>query len=308
MGENTGFSGNGPSANIVVIDDEEMVRFSLRKKLSKFGYNVIALDRAEDALYLIKSGEQKIDFVITDIRLRKMDGIELLRHVSMLETPVPVLLTGQGNVDDAVKALRYGACDFIPKPLEVNEVASIIRGVLKRKQEEMIMFDFGQYVTYEKIELKLPADLDLGNMVSFQLASYLPGIGICNKATAENVSLCLREAISNAMFHGNLELSSDIRERDGIKAYNEEADRRKQDQVLGARRVTVRYELNPEYVEYIVQDEGRGFDATNLPDPRDPENFFKKSGRGILIIKIHMDEVEWNSTGNTIRMRKYKVQ
>ncbi len=61
-------------------------------------------------------------------------------------------------------------------------------------------------------------------------------------------------------------------------------------------------------VEYTIEDQGRGFDFRTLPDPRDPENFFKNSGRGLLIIRIHMDEVSWNEKGNKITMRKNRVE
>lgn len=307
MDDNAGVASNCV-ATVLIIDDEELIRFSLRKKLSRFGYNVISLDKAEDALYLLKHEKQEVDFIITDIRLRKMDGIELLRHINILDEPVPVLLTGQGNVEDAIKALHYGACDFIRKPLDVNEVASIIRTVLKRKNEDQYTSSIGKYITYEKREFILPTDNDLCNIVSHQLTMHLAGIGLCNPMTAENISLVLREAISNSMFHGNLEVSSEIREVEGVKAYNEKIEERKQVEKFSKRRVKVSYELTPEYVEYVIADEGPGFNYKALPDPRDPENFFNKSGRGILIIKIHMDEVEWNEKGNCVRLRKYKVK
>ena len=297
---------NGPAhaATILVIDDDETVRFSLSRKFTKYGYNVISADKAEDALYLLKTEKQKVDFVITDIRLRKMDGIELLRHVNGLENPVPVLLTGSGNIEDAVNALRYGACDFIRKPFDVNEVAATVRSVLKRREEERLALDVGQHMRYEKSEFVLPADINLVNVMSYMATRYLPRMGICNKATAENVSLALREALSNAMFHGNLELSSDIREKEGIKAFNEMIEQKRAEEPYGSRRVSFSIEMNRDYAEYIIEDEGPGFDHSKLPDPRNPENFFNKSGRGILIIQLHMDEVEWNEKGNRIRLRK----
>jgi anti-sigma regulatory factor (Ser/Thr protein kinase) len=110
------------------------------------------------------------------------------------------------------------------------------------------------------------------------------------------------------MFHGNLEIPSSIREDQGIKGFNDEIDRKKNDPAYSGRTVTVEYELTRDYVEYIISDEGPGFNYKDLPDPRDPENFFKNSGRGLLIIRIHMDEVEWNEKGNSIRLRKYKVE
>jgi DNA-binding response OmpR family regulator len=301
-------SGLAHTTTILVIDDDETVRYSLIKKFTKYGYSVISADKAEDALYLIKNEKQKVDFVITDIRLRKMDGIELLRHITGLEKPIPVLLTGQGNIEDAVNALRYGACDFIRKPFDVNDVASVVRAVLKRKEEERLALDVGQHLRYEKSEFVLPSEMNLVNIISFIATRFLPRMGICNSATAENVSLSLREAISNAMFHGNLELSSEIRERDGIKIFNEMIEKRKSEEPFGSRRVNFSCEITKDYAEYIIEDEGNGFDHSKLPDPRNPENFFNKSGRGILIVRLHMDEVEWNAKGNRIRLRKNRVE
>lgn len=298
---------NSTSPTVVIIDDDEMTRYTLKKRLLKFGYNIITLEKAEDLLYLIKNEEEEIDFVITDIKLRKMDGIELLRHISNMENPKPVLLIGQGNIDDAVKALRYGAVDFLKKPCDTNEIASVIRGELKRRTEEQLSVDFGQYCIFDKREFILPSDVDIANIISYELSKNLTGIGICNVQTTENVSLALREAISNAMFHGNLEVSSKIREVDGIKAYNELIEERKQDEKFKNRKVKVTYELTPDYVEYIIEDEGPGFDYKTLPDPRDPENFFNKSGRGVLIIRLHMDEAEWLGRGNILRMRKNRI-
>ena len=126
--------------------------------------------------------------------------------------------------------------------------------------------------------------------------------------TAENITLALIESISNAMFHGNLEISSDIKNDEGIKRFNDEVDKRKNEEIYKNRLITINYELTNEYVEYIIEDEGKGFNFKSLPDPRDPENFFKNSGRGLLIIRIHMDEVEWHDHGNIIRLRKYKVK
>lgn len=301
-------NGNGAQTHtILIIDDDETIRFSLQTRLTKQGFNVITTDKAEDALYLLKSQRERIDFVITDIILRKMDGIELLRHITNMENPVPVLLTGQGNIEDAVNALRYGACDFIRKPFDPAEVANVVRSVIKRKSEERLTLDLGQYLSFESREFCLPSDVNLANVVSYIATVYLPKINLCNRSTAENVSLAIREALNNAMFHGNLEISSKIREEQGIKAFNELIELRRNDDAYSGRRVRFAYNITPEQAEYTIEDEGPGFDTSKLPDPRNPENFFNKSGRGILIIQLHMDEVTWNETGNRITMIKRRV-
>lgn len=295
--------------SIVIVDDDELIRFTLQKKLSRLGYNVISLDKAEDAIYLLKNKEQTIDLIITDIKLRKMDGIEFLQYINAMESPVPVLiLSGEANIEDAIRALRFGACDFIRKPFDINEVISTVRGVLRRKHEERLAVNFGQYIIHDRRSFSMPMDMAIANHLSFKLTKNLPAVGLCNQATAENISLALREAITNAMFHGNLELSSTIRESGGIRSYNEEIERRLSDEHYSKRRVKIEYELTHDYVEYTIEDEGPGFDVKSLPDPRDPDNFFKKSGRGILIIQIHFDDVEWNDAGNRIRMRKNRVE
>jgi DNA-binding response OmpR family regulator len=294
---------------ILVVDDEEVIRFTLQKKLSRQGYNVVSLEKAEDALYLVKNGEEKIDLIISDIKLRKMDGIELLRRVKSLDEPIPVLLiTGHGNVEDAIRALRYGANDFIRKPFDINDIASSVRTIFRNTEVKRLADSFSRYSMYEKSIFRVPVDPSIINALSFRLTARLEASDLCNSTTAENISLALQEALTNAMFHGNLEISSDMRDSDGIKGFNEAIELRRDDEQFKDREVLITSEYTGDYIEYLIEDEGPGFNHSQLPDPRDPENFFKNSGRGLLIIKIHMDEVDWNESGNIIRMRKYKVE
>ncbi len=304
----TGKNMSEASASILIVDDEEVIRYTLQKKLSRLGYNVISMEKAEDALYLIKNGEM-VDLIITDIKLRKMDGIELLRRINGFDEPIPVLIiTGHGNVEDAVRALRYGASDFIRKPFDINDIASSVRTILKRRHENQMADGFARYMDFDHKKFRIPVDSSLINPISYYLTKDLVPVGLCNRTTAENITLSLQETLSNAMFHGNLEVASDVREREGIKGFNEMIDARKSDPEYCNRMITIQYRLTRDYVEYIIEDEGPGFDFSSLPDPRDPENFFKNSGRGLLIIRIHMDEVEWNEKGNLIRLKKYRIE
>ena len=68
------------------------------------------------------------------------------------------------------------------------------------------------------------------------------------------------------------------------------------------RRVHVTVRLTPAAATFIVRDEGPGFDVSSLPDPRDPENLTKPSGRGVMLIRTFMDEVTFNERGNEITM------
>ncbi|HOS40289.1 MAG TPA: response regulator, partial [Spirochaetota bacterium] len=201
---------NAPETpTVVVVDDDEAIRYALQKKLTRFGLKIVSLDKAEDALFLLKNPESAVDLVVTDIKLRKMDGIELLRHINILERPVPVLIiTGQGNIEDAIRALRYGARDFIRKPFDINEVASIVRRILRSEQEKQLASAFGKYIRSERRSYVIPVDPGVIDVMSYELTRNLMPFGLCNYTASENVALALQEAISNAMFHGNLEIDS----------------------------------------------------------------------------------------------------
>lgn len=293
---------------ILVVDDEEIIRITLQKKLSRIGYNVISFEKAEDLLYYMKDGDPRVDLVITDIKLRRMDGIELLRRINSLEEPPPVLIiSGHGNVEDAIRALRYGAGDYIRKPFDINDLTASVRSILKRKLERKLAESSGLYKKYEKSVFSIPNDGSLINTMSFNLTKDLVPSGLFNYTTSENIALSLKEALTNAMFHGNLELESSLRDSGGMREFNEEAEKRRFIDPFKDRMINITYEFTPDYVLYEIADQGPGFNYQSLPDPRDPENFFKNSGRGLLIIRIHMDEVTWSDSGRVITMKKNKI-
>ena len=293
------------NTTLAVIDDEDVIRSNIRKKLVRLGYEVLLFDNAESVLEIINEDLNRIDMVITDLKLPKMDGIELLRKIKLLDKPIPVLIiTGHGHIDEVISALRLGASDFIQKPFDINDLAYSVKATLKSIYEKEIEENFSQYLDYQKVGYVVPVDSSIINPLSHKLVKDLVLSGICSYGTAENLSMALKEAINNAMFHGNLEIPSSLKEKGGIKRFNEEIEVRKKNTKYCERKIFITHKQTKKYVEYTIEDEGQGFDYKNLPDPRSPENFYKNSGRGILIIKLHMDEVNWNEKGNKITLRK----
>lgn len=112
--------------NILLIDDEADVRRSLSQFLQKLGHTVVpAADGMEG---LREFHAQPFHLVITDIRMPEIDGLELLRRIKVIEkSPVDVIVvTGHGDTESAVKALKFGAFDYLPKPIDVRELAIVI--------------------------------------------------------------------------------------------------------------------------------------------------------------------------------------
>ena len=121
--------------------------------------------------------------------------------------------------------------------------------------------------------------------------------------TADRVDLVLQEALLNGIHHGNLELDSDLREG-GEAAYYRLAELRRHLPHYRARRLHVRARLSRSEAVYIIRDEGPGFDPSRLPDPTNPANLERASGRGLLLIRALMDEVAFNAAGNQITLTK----
>ena len=117
------------------------------------------------------------------------------------------------------------------------------------------------------------------------------------------IAMALSEALLNAIEHGNLEVSSTLREGDD-EGYARLIKERSHQSPYAERRVDLIARKSAEEVVYVVQDEGPGFNPDDLPDPTDPANLEKVSGRGVLLIRSLMDSVTYNERGNQITMIK----
>ncbi len=128
IGQNGNF---GPMATILLIDDEKAIRAALRDILEHEKHKV---DEAEDGVAgLEKAKTGKFDLVLCDIKMPKMDGIEVLEKLQAHDPDLPVvMISGHGTIDTAVDALKKGAFDFIQKPPDINRILVSVRNALDR--------------------------------------------------------------------------------------------------------------------------------------------------------------------------------
>lgn len=118
-------------AKILIIDDERSIRNAIREILE---YEKFQVDEAEDGLQgVVRVKTNKYDVILCDIKMPKMDGIEVLERLLLLapDTPV-VMISGHGNIETAVDALKQGAYDYISKPLDLNRLLVSVRNALDR--------------------------------------------------------------------------------------------------------------------------------------------------------------------------------
>ena len=147
---------------------------------------------------------------------------------------------------------------------------------MKRPCFRIVTFD----VTLETTELKFPSRVEAVGEAAAAVSEFMSRIGIAEDV-AFGVDMAVREAVTNAVVHGN--------------------------KLDDAKVVELKLTNTPEGFEISVHDQGTGFDPNNVPDPTKDENLLKTSGRGIFFMRNFMDEVEWSAHpkgGTSVRMIK----
>lgn len=116
---------------ILVIDDEPAIRRSLNDILSYEGFEIEEAPNGAEGLRMIK--ENEYDCIICDIKMPRMDGIELLEATKLIKPDIPfIVISGHGNLETAVEAVRKGAYDYISKPADLNRVLITVRNAMDK--------------------------------------------------------------------------------------------------------------------------------------------------------------------------------
>ena len=141
-----------------------------------------------------------------------------------------------------------------------------------------------------------PLIIHLQESISYQ--------GLCTGADCTRIGVALAEALSNALYHGNLEVGSILRAEDD-QAYWALVTQRSSQRPYCDRQIFVSATLSRNSAEFVICDQGPGFDPQTLLDPTDPANLEKPTGRGILLMRTFMDAVYFDEAGNSVTLKKY---
>ncbi len=287
---------------VLVVDDSLVDRRRAGALLERSGeWSLRFAENGATALAAVR--ELPPDVVVTDLQMPELDGLGLVRMLSREFPLLPVvLMTGQGSESIAVAALEAGAASYVPKR-ELDLLPETVERVLTIAGERR------QRATLRRCLRSLKAEYELGNEPGMltslvaELQNHLQEMGLFSESDRLRVGVALEEALLNAAYHGNLEVDSELREHD-FALYYETARQRAKAYPYRDRRVFVAVELTSEGATYQIRDQGRGFDPKALPDPTDPRNLERSSGRGLLLMRTFMDEVRYNSTGNEVTLVK----
>lgn len=288
---------------ILVVDDSAMDRRMAGGLLEKrSGWQVIY---ANDAAAALEEIELHLpDIVVTDLQMPGMSGLDLVARVRDNYPLLPiVLMTAKGSEEIAVQALQQGASNYVPKRLLADELVDTVARVLTASSIDRSHSRLMHRMTCSEVRFCLENDLSLIPSLVHYLQQILMRMKLCSETETLRVGVALEEALLNAYYHGNLEISSDLRV-DDHKAFYQLAQQRVREEPYRGRKIRVESRSHREQSVYIIRDEGPGFDPACVPDATDPANIERPCGRGLLLMHTFMDEVRFNETGNEVTLIK----
>ena len=292
-------------SRILVVDDSPVERRVMGGLLgTNPDWTVDFADDGAEALDRCLTHEP--DLVVTDFNMPNMDGLQLLSKLKQRHPRVPVIIaTSAGSEELAVTALEQGAASYVPKILLARDLGRVVETVLNASQDrrhgDMVL----QALVRQELKFSFPSDRRLVRPAVTALQDFGMQFGIFTDRERTRVGVALEEALLNAIVHGNLEVSSKLRDLDD-GSYDKLIALRIGKTPYKDRRVDVLAKFSPEGAEIVIRDEGPGFDVSKLPDPTDPENMARAHGRGVLLMRTFMDEVSYNETGNMVTLSKRK--
>lgn len=288
--------------HILVVDDCAVDRKMVGGLLQKgTGWTVSFAEDGELAMEALKDATPEL--IVTDLQMPNMDGLGLVREVTKSYPSIPIMLvTSAGSEEVAMQALNAGAASYSPKRLLAADLVRTAKGLLRRSSEAKRRTLVKERMLDCSCHFRLENDTELIPPLVELFQSHMSG---WDEGDRLRIGVAIDEAMVNAMYHGNLEVSSDLREQDDDGFYKLVRERSGLSPYV-ERRVDVHLHVNLDKVDITIKDEGPGYDPSKLPDPTSPENLDRVSGRGLLLIRTFMDDVTVNRTGNEIQMVKRK--
>lgn len=290
---------------VLIVEDDPASRAFLKDTVESLGYETRV---AEDGLIGLQAFKEfGPDLVLSDIKMPNMDGLELLREIRKLNSnTIIVMNTAFGCEEFAIKALRLRANNYLNKPIRHAELLPLLRKYALTVQKQ----------THLDIAQKKEVDFSMTMENNIEAIPDVVDrlIQKTGNALSENdrldVRLGLMELLTNAIEHGNLEITfEDCFEalNKGIEGLNKLHQKRLTNPALAKRRVTVKYKLCDTVCEWVIADEGKGFDWRKFLKQSQTGNFLDNvEGKGIFISQFHFDKLEYTGNGNTVRATKQR--
>lgn len=246
------------------------------------------------------------DLVVTDFNMPSMDGLRLMTKLKQLYPDLPVIITTvAGSEELAVTALIQGAANYVPKSLLARDLNRVVETALSASRERRKANEVYTSLHCQELRFSFPTDRRLVGSVVNSLQDHGVRFGVLSERERTRVGVALEEALLNAIVHGNLEISSKLRDADD-GSYERLIALRIGQAPYRDRQVEVTARFSPEAAVFVIRDDGPGFDVEALPNSTAPGDVARAHGRGMRLIRMFFDEVQYNAKGNEVTLVKHK--
>jgi CheY-like chemotaxis protein len=295
---------------ILVVDDskvDQRVVGGLLEKNDRF--TIAYADNGAEALD--RMSRVLPDLVVTDLQMPEVDGLELVTAVRARYPQVPVvLITAHGSEEIAVAALERGAASYVPKSQLADRLLETVEQVLAMSRAERGQSRLLKFLKQTEFSFALDNDPELIPPLVDHVQQVLAGVNLCDDTGRVRIGVALEEALINAVYHGNLEMTSEqlLEYRQKLVSGNEPdpIEERRTQQPYSQRKIHFSAKITDAEARFVIRDEGPGFNVDAVPNPHSPENLERESGRGLILIHSFMDEVQFNERGNELTMVKFR--
>jgi CheY-like chemotaxis protein len=297
-----GHGGKVIMARILVAEDSPTQALQMRRLLEAAGFEVTTARDGLEAMQSLRADPPAL--IVSDLQMPGMDGLALVGAVRAELPSVPiVLVTSFGSEEIAARALRAGAASYVPKRNLALDLVPTLQQILAVRSAGRTKRLPPGAARQRSARFEIENDPELIGPLVALLEDDLVLMGLFDEAGRMHAAVALQEALSNALYHGNLEVDSDLRQ-DDERRFFAEARRRRGLEPYRSRSISVEARLDGGAATFVVEDQGPGFDTSLMDRPPEPSDLLRVGGRGLLLIRTFMDEVTHNPAGNRITMIK----
>lgn len=289
---------------ILIVDDDDITREIIENILQIDSYVLRTAINGRVGLSVFN--EFNPDLVITDIEMPDMNGLGLLAAIRKKNADTIVLVaTAHGSEEYALQALQLHANDYIKKPIDSNLLLLRVQQYAASISAKQKVREVSKFITSSELTMTFGNSYDL----IYNIASYLANQagGILAPEDLPMVQLGLAEMITNAIEHGNLGITYEMKSKalETIGGFSQLVAECMSDPQAIRRQVTVKSKINREWCEWVIQDEGEGFDWFSLSEELTAKTLMSQHGRGIMLGRLNFNEVEYSGSGNRVRVKRY---
>ena len=289
-------------ARILIVEDSPTHAEQLQGLLVEAGHETTLARDGFEALQSLALTQP--DLMLADYMMPGMDGLQLIETVRTNYPRVPsILVAACGSEDIAAEALQRGAAGYIPKRRISSDLVRTVQKLLGASSASRHNQSLAACWVLSDCQFVLKSNPDLLAPLVAMFRVKMTQFQVADESTLIRISVGLTEALDNAIYHGNFELSSDLRDGDGL-AWREGIKARRNESPYQDRKIYVQSHITRDEARFTIRDEGRGFDPSSLPETPDPAHLERSSGRGIILMRAFLDEVTFDATGNQVTLVK----